>query len=233
MAIDISIEPENFSRRWVAYFDLLGFSELVRSERWSNVFSYYSQTLKRFLKDRKADTMVERAWFSDTFLFYSIDDSKDSFLDIEFFARWFTYFSISHGTPLRGAISCGDFYADNQNSIFFGQALVEAYEYGENQNWLGFLLCPSATEEMQAIGLPADKRLDYAYWEIPYKIYSNSLPRSLPAYIIGGSVETNGKNVCLKKLKEMKSRQTDDRLLKKYDNTIRFILSNRRKIVQT
>ncbi len=137
------------------------------------------------------------------------------------------------GIPVCGAMSYGDFYADKNNNVFFGEALIEAYSFGENQNWIGFIICPSAIEQMKSIGLPADERLNYAYWKIPYKKMQRDIPEKLPAYIIGGSVEINGKNVCLEKLKEMRTRQSDDRIIQKYDNTIDFILRNKRTVVKT
>ncbi len=233
MIRDIKVDPQLFSKRWVSYLDLLGFSEIVRSKNWSYVFSYYTRAIERFVKDRGFEPEVNKTWFSDTFLIYSSDSSMNSFLSVESTTRWFTYFLTSAGIPICGAMSYGDFYADKNNNVFFGEALIEAYSFGENQNWIGFIICPSTIEQMKSIGLPADERLNYAYWKIPYKKMQRDIPEKLPAYIIGGSVEINGKNVCLEKLKEMRTRQSDDRIIQKYDNTIDFILRNKRTVVKT
>ena len=138
-------------------------------------------------------------------------------------------------------MSYGDFYADKESNTFFGPALIEAYHYGENQDWIGFVLTPSAVNQMAAIGLHANKMLNYSYWDIPYKkaAYCASarkdariLQKSLPAYIIGGHLEINGRNLCLDKLCEMKGRLKDDRLIRKYENTIKFIVANKRTFVK-
>ena len=42
-------------------------------------------------------------------------------------------------------------------------------EFGEAQDWIGFLLCPSAVVRLDEVGLPAGERLNYAYSEIPSK----------------------------------------------------------------
>jgi hypothetical protein len=223
----IQVDPTNQTRRWVSYLDLLGFSELVRTTTWVYIFSYYTHAVEYCAKERGFGP-VEKTWFSDTFLLYSPDDSASSFATIEATTRWFVYFLVSAGIPIRGAMSCGDFYADRQNNVFFGKALVEAYCYGENQNWIGFVLSPSCVERMADIGLPADQRLNYAYWNIPYKRSHEGLPESLPAYILGGSDES--RNACLDELRKMKERLKDKDYIVKYENAIRFIEANRREI---
>ena len=134
-----------------------------------------------------------------------------------------------------------NFYADKESNTFFGPALIEAYHYGENQDWIGFVLTPSAINQMTAINCPANKRLNYAYWDIPYKkaAYCASarkdariLQKSLLAYIIGGNLSLNGRNLCLDKLCEMKGKLKDDRLIRKYENTISFIVANKRTLVK-
>jgi len=228
-------DPANYAVRWVSYIDLLGFTELVRTKSWIDVFSYYTKAVEHFIEDFGFEPRIEKTWFSDTFLLYSRGNAPSSFAAIEATTRWFVYYLISDGIPVRGAMAYGDFYADKENNIFFGQALIEAYHYGENQDWIGFVLCPSAVNQMAAIGLPANKRLNYAYWNIPYKKHKKAdgiLQKSLPAYIIGGSVEINGRNPCLDKLLEMKGKLTDSGLVKKYENTISFIEANKRTMIR-
>lgn len=233
MEKDFGVNPQLFIKRWVSYLDLLGFSEIIRSKSWSFVFSYYSRAIKQFVKDRGFEPAVGKTWFSDAFIIYSFDNTAESFAAVEATTRWFIFFLISAGIPVRGAMACDDLYADIENNIFFGKALIEAYSYGENQNWVGFVLCPSAIKQMKVIGLPAEQRLNYAYWNIPFKKRDYGLTHRLPAYIIGDSVKINGKNVCLEKLKVMKNSQSDDRIIKKYDNTIDFITKNERTIAKT
>lgn len=232
MSKQIKVDPASYAARWVSYLDLLGFTELVRTKGWVYVFSHYTQAVKHVIKDRGFEPSIEKTWFSDTFLLYSPDNTASSFAAIEATTRWFMYFLICAGIPIRGAMSCGNFYADKENNVFFGQALIEAYQYGENQDWIGFVLSPSAINQMTAVGLPANERLNYAYWNIPYKKVDNTLPESLPAYIIGDSVEINGKNPCLDKLLEMKGRLKDSRFIKKYENTISFIRANKRTVIK-
>ena len=232
MIKQIRVDPSCQAIRWVSYLDLLGFTEIIRMKGWIYVFSHYAQALEHFIQDLDFDLRIEKTWFSDTFLLYSPDNTDSSFTAIESITRWFVNSLIFDGIPVRGAMACGDFYADKENSMFFGQALVEAYNYGENQDWIGFVLSPSAVNRMSEIGLPPHERLNYAYWQIPYKNTDNTLPESLPAYIIGGATEINNRNPYLDKLVEMKSRLKNVRFRRKYENTINFIEANKRTVVK-
>ncbi len=228
----IQIDPANHARRWVSYLDLLGFTDLIRTKGWIYIFSYYTQAIDDCIRVDGFKPRVEKTWFSDTFLLYSPDDTAPSFGAIEATTRWFVYSLVSHGIPVRGAMSCGDLYADKQNNVFFGKALTEAYHYGENQDWIGFVLSPSCVEQMAAVGLPANHRLNYAYWDVPYKRIDETHPQTLPAYIMGGSAEVNGRNACLDKLREMRARLKSSDYAAKYENAISFIEANRREIVK-
>jgi hypothetical protein len=189
----IQVNPEYHARRWVTYLDLLGFSELIHTTDWVNIFAYYTQAIDYCTEKYAFESTIEKAWFSDTFLLYSPDDTALSFTAIESSTRWFVYSLISNGIPVRGAISCDDLYVDKDNNLFFGKALLESYRYGESQNWVGFVLTPSCIERMADINLPADERLDYAYWNIPYrrrycKLRDKMLTKKLPANIQRQSV---------------------------------------------
>ncbi len=225
MRNQIKVDPGRHAVRWVSYLDLLGFTELVRTNDWVRVFSIYSRAVMHATKDLGFDEpRIEKTWFSDTFLLYSPDHTKASFIEIDATTRSFMSGLILAGIPVRGAMACGDFYADKENNVFFGQALIEAHRYGENQNWIGFVLSPSACERLEEVEFPANKLPSkYACWNIPYKpckkLY-RALPESLSAFIIGGS---NRGNPWLDKLLKMKSRLKDSVIIKKYENTISFI----------
>jgi hypothetical protein len=52
---------------------------------------------------------------------------------------------------MRGALGTGQFYADKQNNIFIGSALIDAYTYAEKQDWIGFVVTPSAEKKIDDI----------------------------------------------------------------------------------
>jgi hypothetical protein len=231
MKFDIQYNPDYLSKRWLGYFDLLGVKVLQKSENQISIFVALSSAINKFKERVTTWDNIGYAWFSDTFIFYAADDSKESAAAVDCISRWFFYFLITGGMPVRGAISCGLFYSDKANELFFGEALIEAYEYGEAQDWIGFILCPSAEEKLKQLGLPAEHRLNYSYEDIPYNKQTRNLKQNLPACIIGNWVSVNDQNPIIAKLKQMQERITDDNIKLKYDRTISFIQRHKRVLV--
>lgn len=239
--MDYQILPnqQNYTKSWVSYLDLLGFTDFVKTKSFVGTVTLYEQVCGQAISraSNNHNVNIEITWFSDTFLLYSPDNTESSFVEIEAATHSIIDNLIRRRIPVRGAMSCCNFAADKKNNAFFGPALIKAYHYGENQNWIGFVLTPSAVNQMDAIGLPANNRAYYAYWDIPYKKAvccasahkdTRVLQKSLPAYIIGGHYEINGRNLCLDKLHEMKTNLKCDKLINKYENTINFIKKNQR-----
>jgi len=232
MGNDIRYNSDLASNRWISYFDLLGMKQLYKTKNHISIFVAISSAIEKFKERATAWENVGYAWFSDTFIVYTEDDSAESFGAIDNISRWFFYFLITADIPVRGAISCDAFYADRENDLFFGEALIEAYEYGELQDWIGLLLCPSAEERLKHLGLPAKRRLNYAYTDIPFqkqpKKQLSHLRKNLPVCILGNWVSVNNQNPIIDRLTQMKERIPDENIRSKYDRAIEFILKNKR-----
>jgi hypothetical protein len=79
-------------------------------------------------------------FFSDTIVYYSNDDSFDSFMKIVFTAvellkSGFTGLKM----PYRGAIGYGDIISDNRG-ILIGTSIIDAYKGEQGQMWAGCML---------------------------------------------------------------------------------------------
>jgi hypothetical protein len=218
--------PSFNRKRWVAYFDLLGVSSLIKSNRIFEVFCAYNDVQEEAKRRKSRFSEVEHIWFSDTFIFYTQSNSIRDFVFIEEVSRWFIFYLILNRIPVRGAISCDEFYTDSKNGFFLGKALVEAYEYGENQNWIGLLLCPSASaqvktiEQLEAIGNLAHS---YRLWDIPFKNCAEGTYLNLPACVFDRHTE-----VCIDILRDMMDSIEDSKIKEKYSYTIDFLEQNNR-----
>ncbi|MGB7747224.1 MAG: hypothetical protein WBN75_08050 [Verrucomicrobiia bacterium] len=105
-------------------------------------------------------------------MFYAEDDLESSFDSIEFFSRNFFEMALLRNIPLRGAMACDEFYADETNGILIGKAVVDAFHFGEKCNWVGFVLCPSAVCQIENINIPATRGTysgHYKLWDVPTK----------------------------------------------------------------
>jgi hypothetical protein len=156
-------------KRWVAYLDLLSIRSLLRKGEHLDVFFALTEAQRQASQEGSRMEGLHVAWFSDTFILYTDDDSKESFVSVHTAAYWFMHWLSLKLVPVRGALSCGDFYADSDYHVYFGTALVESYKYGESQDWIGFILAPSAESRLREVGLPPEELLDYARWPIPFK----------------------------------------------------------------
>ena len=225
----ISFDPSCAGQRWVVYFDLLGAKELIRSRHVLEVFTIYAQAIEQASRKLHSRNVVRHTWFSDTFLMFSENNSISDFAHIEQAARLFAVGLIHRKIPFRGAISCGYFYGDFISNIYFGDALIEAYTYGEIQDWIGFVLCPSAVSRLSTLRIPAAERRNYAFADIPLKSKEKSHVESyLPACILGDWFQINGRNPCIDILSDMKSTITDESILRKYDSAIHFLKTHHR-----
>lgn len=220
-----TFDPQHCARRWVCYLDILGFSELVESGDIVNAVHTYFRSRELVESWARRNPAMGLACFSDSYILYAENDSAGGFARIEQAGRWIVNEHLQMGLPIRGALACGELYADAQSDILIGNALIEAYRFGEAQDWLGFALCRSATRRMGAIGLPPSQRLNYRRWKIPWskKKKTKSGARPLYAYAIGVSSTSWGKNPHLDALREMAQRAKTRRVKQMYRNAIRFL----------
>lgn len=189
----------------------------------AGVLSSYEQALQELVDGPGKFTEVEHAWFSDTFLLYSSDDSKGSFVRIEQRVRLFVNALTVRRIPFTGALSCGDFLAQRADSIFIGPALIDAYRLCESQDWVGLVLSRTTASRMRDHGLPPEERLNYRLWPIPLRKAGDSAGLELPALLLGGPARSLAQNPCYAALQEMRNHAQHDRIRAKYDRTLHFL----------
>jgi len=54
------------------------------------------------------------------------------------------------GIPLRGAVSYGEYYIQEDKGCFIGYPIIEAHNEESKQNWSGATLCKSAWDKLWA-----------------------------------------------------------------------------------
>jgi len=142
---------------WVAYFDILGFTGKVKELRNhpdTLARIYYQRILEKIKRSGVYLERVNTHWFSDSFIFYTNDDSPASFTNICPLAEGFITNAIWQRKPLRGALSFGRFCADKAKNIFIGIALIDAHDYAEKQDWIGCVMTPNALKKINSFKLP-------------------------------------------------------------------------------
>jgi hypothetical protein len=214
-------------KRWVSYFDRLGFGNYSTEHDLINIFCETCSWLAIAMQEGQDFAKVELVWFSDTIIFYSTDDSRMSFQAVNGASTSFFDELLDAKIPVRGALAFGDFYADKANNLFLGKALVDACKYGEKFDWLGFVLHPSALKRMDEVSQPVSD-LTYKRWDAKYKNRKTNAVEKEPnvvAYLVGpGSImPMAGGNAYLDALEEMAACTDCERHKRKYLNTIEFL----------
>lgn len=141
--------------RYLLFLDILGFKHIVQSRPASDVYSIIDATVSEFAKREARIHDFRTLYFSDTIVFYQdcVGWGGWAFLDIYAIAGLAWSALAARRIPCRGAIAFGDFtVADdtgNRHTLFFGNALIEAYETSERRerdvfDWIGVTICPDA-----------------------------------------------------------------------------------------
>lgn len=220
----LTYQAEHNATRWVALFDLLGTTQLIATGRESDVIRAYSVAMERITARADEPSELGALWFSDTFVIASKDSSPSAFAAIDSAARGFMIELLINRIPARGAIAVGRVYLDTHRVVAFGPALLEALRYGDNQDWIGLIMCPSAAAGVRTMGL-SFPRLNWVEFQVPWSPERRppDAPFQLPAYLLGASGSVNGHNVCRDAMVAMSSPLAPSRQRDKYQRSIQFL----------
>jgi hypothetical protein len=219
---------------WVASLDILGFTNLVNINGDTIEIDFiqedYEKTLDHLKSrcDEYSPGSLEHLWFSDTFVMYTPDDSARSYAVIQQAAKHFIEECLYSSIPIRGAVSVGTFVRSHDGRALMGSAFVDAHIYGDDQDWLGLILTPSAIKKAKSYGLEPSHH-DFVFSnEIPMRKYIES---EVAAYRFQNGSD-NFSSPLLPILKNMKHKAGTAHHAK-YDRTIDFIKKHYRKFEST
>ena len=224
-----------FSKRWVAYFDILGFKELVnKASFYANpniVMKIFERAFQETSKELKpletVGDKISQLYFSDTFVFYTEDDSGGSYKWIQSVAKNFIRGCLDGNPfiPLRGAITCGELHVEKDRNIFFGKAFIEAHEIAEVQDWIGLVLTKTAEERISQYDPcihPA--RHHFLMSDIPVRLKPSGKISTLKYFAYSFHAEKLDQTTRIRTL-EREMKQLDENIKRKYRNTIHHIKS--------
>ncbi|MHC5077210.1 MAG: hypothetical protein ACYTFM_12395, partial [Planctomycetota bacterium] len=116
-----------YTKRWFCYLDLLGFEKLVQTGDIQQILPLYEKALSNIERAavEKSPHGISFSWFSDTFIIFSRTGRPEQFALVEQAGRLFFQELILNQIPVRGAISFGDLYSQQERNVFIGPALVD------------------------------------------------------------------------------------------------------------
>lgn len=149
----------------VAICDILGFKNLILNNNVEEVVNnslaylkrsiYHSITQKEIpdkiptMNEIKQESKVGFAIFSDTILLYTKKDTDD---DCQFLLEtcgWLLFENVfNHSTRLRIGVSYGESFINEEDNIYIGKPIVDAYQLEKSQEWSGGALTKNAEERI-------------------------------------------------------------------------------------
>jgi hypothetical protein len=163
--------------KYVAFFDILGFSDLVMKNNHQELLKIYEifnlsiqQSHCQIFKPKEDDnsviipdfstTQTNSICISDSVLVWTNDDSFKSYYFILQFCNTFLWHSFINGLPVRGAVTVGEltrFFDKHEQSAteiirstFVGLTVVESYKLANLQNWTGVIITNECYEHKEA-----------------------------------------------------------------------------------
>ncbi len=183
-------------RSTVAVCDILGFKRLVMTRPLDQLLerqlSFFRRLLSYSIKhenvpdlppnliDLRAQNRVGFAMFSDTILIYSKDDDDISCRNVIETVAWIILTNMSTELKIRAGIAYGEFFADPENELYYGPALVEAYELEKAQEWAGGSLTIGAAKRIPPITSTGERFQWYiCNYPVPLKPDSGIMPSGI------------------------------------------------------
>ncbi|PSL47364.1 hypothetical protein CLV51_102210 [Chitinophaga niastensis] len=150
--------------RFIAYFDILGFKGFIDNNDKPHVDRYFSHIFRESQSALSGGRLIDGPpgvvvpdvaqgrvncmHISDSIIFWSIDNSEESFIDLVNVCYEFYWRCMQASFPIRGCMILGDIEfapftipaangATFYNSSMYGKGIIDAYLKGENQDWAG------------------------------------------------------------------------------------------------
>ena len=162
------LEWEDVAERFVLYLDIGGFKDRVQSEK--NIVELYNKLKSFRSKDKKLNPLLDgggnskkcfmkMAQFSDTIMVVSASNKLEDLNRITKAAVILMQIALETKFAIRGVVACGEMVFDEENQLFFGQPLVDAYLLEQQMCHYGIIfhhtaeeIVKKAVKEMRAKG---------------------------------------------------------------------------------
>jgi hypothetical protein len=169
------------TKRYVGYIDILGFKEMLARKSNKTIYEMmkkvnYARTWVKRIAWEEAPSQISTMTYSDSILIYSKNDSE---LSLEIFLCSIAAIYnelLLESIPHKGACAYGLMTLDPENSIFFGQPLIDAYLLQNELYFYGIVLHANIEERL--------KRLDCVRsYKCPFKNGSSNHLTIEPLYL--------------------------------------------------
>lgn len=156
----------NTTERFVAFFDILGFKDLVNRNSHYEILKKLT-TLKSTLINLenegpfRIDNNIEMdlknntrsVTFSDSIIIFSKGNTEGDAIKIIYDCNYILKTAIENGISIKGAISFGEITVDFNSNLFFGQALIDSFLLHEDFEMLNVIIDHNAENQIFNLGM--------------------------------------------------------------------------------
>lgn len=139
---------EETNKRFVAFLDIMGFKDMVMRMDHEDLYKTLNSIFKLSSIIESLDILKDSICitkFSDSIIIFSNTTSKK---DLQYFIKTIIIIfseSLNNHIPLKGAIAYGKISIDKDNSMFFGQPIIDAHLLQEELFYYG-VICHNSFE---------------------------------------------------------------------------------------
>ncbi len=216
------------TNRYVGFVDIMGFKDMLTRMSHNEVYDIMKKVAKSvstiqsvfsvdYESDSDFDINITLMLYSDSIMIYTRDHQQHSLENLVASISTLSDSLFSDGIPHKGAIAYGQMTLDFDNSIFFGQPLVDAYLLQEELKFYGIAVHGTAEIEQDIFD-------DESIFEYNCPLKNGSAKHLTIAPGVSLTEEFAEKTVQDLMDKVLKMRENTSGSLRKYiDNTIDYL----------
>lgn len=161
------------TNRFVAYFDILGFKNMVLELDNEEIGKKLTLLMKELNKRIEAkdllnvfknrglkENQTKQVVFSDSIFIFSHGSTWLDLFKIVYDSFYIWINSINNQTPLKGCISFGKINVDFNKSIFYGKPIINSYLLHEEMKMIGVMLDNSVESFFESLN-PENQELKF------------------------------------------------------------------------
>ena len=214
------------ANRFVAFFDILGFKDLVLKSSHEHVLEQLKKIKQIVQKQEEHQDWHKKEYnicpsqtksviFSDSIIIFSKSNTDADALKITMDAHFLLFNAMKEGIPIKGALSYGEITVNFKDSLFFGRPIIDAYLLHEELQMLTAII--DNNYEMQIEFFPNVDVIKLALRQYKANLKQGNITHNL----IAPSTDNHRKEVLINLGKQYKNVSGMPR--KYIDNTVDFL----------
>lgn len=133
-------------------FDILGYSSWMKNPNEPldvriDLLKKLRGSIDAVRRKRVLDIELFSHFYADNILLWTTDETVNGARYLMFYGSFLISLLLHAGTPVRGAITCGEAYMSHDEMIYQGPPLIEAHEMERSQKWLGCVIGGSTLDK--------------------------------------------------------------------------------------